>query len=62
MAKFAYNNITIANSSYTLFELHFVYYPKVFYKKNFDLYFKPKIGDKLVAKLRNLIFVYKKNF
>lgn len=62
MAKFAYNNIIVANSSYTLFELNFVYYPRVFYKENFDLYFKPKIADKLVAKLRNLIFVYKKNF
>ena len=62
MAKFIYNNAKNASSSHILFELNYSYYSQMFYKKNIIFCFKSKLSDKLLAKLRKLVIVYKKNF
>ena len=61
IAKFAYNNAKNANTSYMPFELNYNYYPQMSYKKEVDSYFKSKLVDKLLAKLRELMIVCQKN-
>ena len=56
MAKFAYNKAKNANTEYTYFKLNCKYHPRIFYKENIDLYFRFKVTDELIIKLRNLIF------
>ena len=43
------------------FELNCVYYSWIFYEKNINFYFKFKLIDKLSAKLRRLMTVYREN-
>lgn len=43
------------------FKLNCNYHLKVFYNKNINFYCKSKLINKLVAKLKDLMFIYKKN-
>ena len=61
MAEFAYNNIKNVNIGYTLLKLNYSYHLQMLYKKNVDPCFKFKLADKLLAKLKELIIIYKKN-
>lgn len=61
MAKFVYNNAKNANIGYISFELNCSYYLYILYKENLDFRSKSKSIDKLIAKLRDLIIVYREN-
>lgn len=61
MAKFMYNNAKNTSCSYTAFELNCGYYLQMFYKKNVNLRFKSNSANELLAKLKELMFVYRKN-
>lgn len=61
MAKFAYNNIKNANTGYTFFKLNCGYHPGVFDKDIINSHLKSKAVDKLVAKLKTLMSMCKKN-
>lgn len=60
MAEFAYNNIKNACISHILFELNYLYYYLIFYKKDVNSYFKSQFANKLTIKSSNLMTVYKK--
>lgn len=51
MAKFVYNNIKNASTSYIYFELNCGYHFYVFYEENNDLYSKTKSANELLIKL-----------
>ena len=55
IAKFAYNNIRNASTSYIFFKLNCRYHPYVSYKEDLNLYLKSKTIEKLFFKLQNLI-------
>ena len=61
MAEFAYNNAKNTSTGYTPFELNCDFHPQVSYKKNVNPCSKLKVANKLAVKLRNLMFVYRKN-
>ena len=61
MAEFTYNNAKNASTGHTPFELNCSYYPQILYKEEIDLRSKSKSADKLLAELRELIFVYWEN-
>lgn len=61
MAKFIYNDAKNASTNHTPFELNRDYHPRILYEENIDPRFKSKSVDKLAAKLRNLLIMYKKN-
>ena len=62
MAEFAYNNAKNASFGYILFKFNCGYYPWILYKKNVNPHFKSKSADKLLAELKELIIIYRKNF
>ena len=61
MAEFAYNNAKNASTSYTPFELNCGYHPRILYKDDVNPQSKSKSADKLSAKLRELMIVYREN-
>ncbi len=61
MAKFAYNNVKNANTSYLSFELNCSFYSQAFYEEDVDSYSQLKSVDKLANELRELMVVYKEN-
>lgn len=44
------------------FKLNYEYYFCVFFRKDINFYFKSKLANKLLNKLKNLIIVYYKTF
>ncbi len=62
MAKFAYNNIKNASTGHTPFKLKCGYHPRASYKENINPRSQPKLADKLVTKLRELMAVCRENF
>lgn len=62
IAEFVYNNAKNASTCHMFFELNYGYYLRVFYKKGIDPCSKSSTIDKLAIKLKNVIFIYKKNF
>ena len=61
MAEFAYNNTKNASTGHMPFELNCSYHLWISYKEEVDSCFKLKSADKLLAELRELIFVYQEN-
>ena len=61
MAEFAYNNAKNANNGYIPFKLNCGYHPRIFIKEDIDPCSWSKTADKLSAKLRELIFICRKN-
>lgn len=61
MTKFTYNNVKNINIGYIFFKLNYNFYLKVFYRKNVNFYSKSKLIDKLIAKLKDLVFIHRKN-
>ena len=59
--KFAYNNITNATTSYTIFKLKYKYHPQVLFEKDINPYFRFFLANKLTDKLRKLIEIYCQN-
>ena len=62
MAEFAYNNAKNASTGHTSFKLNCGYHPRVLYKEDVDPHSKSRLADELLAKLRELIIVCRKNF
>lgn len=60
IAKFAYNNIQNTITVYIFFKLNYGYYLHVFFKKNFNSFFKSKSADKLLVDQKELIIIYRK--
>lgn len=62
MAKFTYNNVKNANTSYILFKLNCSYYPCVFFEDDVDyLCLIIYSANKLADELRNLMTIYQQN-
>ena len=61
MAESAYNNAKNASSGYMLFKFNCSYHPWMLYKKDVNPCTKSKSANKLSAKLKKLIIIYKKN-
>lgn len=61
MAEFTYNNAKNASTGHKAFELNCGYQLRVFYKEVVNSYSNFKTADKLAAKFRDLMFVYKEN-
>ena len=61
MAEFVYNNAKNANTRRTSFKLNCVYHLWVFYEEDIDLQLKSKSANKLLAELRELMIVCRKN-
>ena len=57
MTGFAYHNTKSVSTGYTPFELDYSYHPWMLYKEEVDLCSKFKSADKLLAKLRELMFI-----
>lgn len=62
IAEFVYNNAKNASTGHTFLELNYGYYLRVFYKKSINSCSKSSTIDKLAVKLKDVIFIYKKNF
>ena len=60
MTEFIYNNAKNTSFSHTPFELYCGYYFQMLYKNNINPCSKSKLGDKLLAELKELIIVYRK--
>ena len=61
MAEFVYNNAKNASFGHTPFELNCGYYPQILYKDNINSRSKSKLADNLLAELRELMIICKKN-
>ena len=61
MAKFAYKNAKNGTIGPLLFELNYRYHFYIFYKKDTNLCSKSKSTNKLLAKLKKLITICRKN-
>ena len=61
MAEFAYNNAKNASIGFMPFELNCGYYPRVSYKKDFDLRLKSRTAEKLSSELQELMTVCQQN-
>ena len=61
MVEFAYNNTKNASSGYMPFKLNCGYHFRMSYKNDVNPCSKSKSADNLLAKLRKLIIVCKKN-
>ena len=61
MAKFAYNNANNSSTGLTPFELNCGYYPQMLYKEDVEFHSQFKLSDKLLAKPRELIIVWRKD-
>ena len=61
MAQFTYKNANNARTGHTPFELNCGYYLWVFYQEYIDSRSKSKSADKLLAELRELMTVCRKN-
>lgn len=61
IAKFAYKNVNNINNYYIPFKFYNIYYLYVFYKEDINLYLKFKLIYILIARLRNLISMDRKN-
>ena len=61
MAEFAYNNAKNLSTGHTPFELNCGYHPRVSFEKDTDPRSRLKSADKLSAKLRDLMTVYREN-
>ena len=57
-----YNNIKNANTGSTPFKLNCGYHLYMFYIENVNFPFKFKLVDELLAKLKELMTICKKNF
>ncbi len=53
MAEFTYNNAKNTSTSHTLFELNYVYYPRVIFEKNISSRLRFHSADKLAEKLKS---------
>lgn len=49
------------NINHISFEVNYNNYPCIYYKKDFNFYFKSKFVNKLASKLKKLIILYRKN-
>ena len=61
MTKLVFNNNKNPSINHTLFKFNCSYYFWILYKKNVNLCSKSKSADKLLAKLRELMIICKKN-
>ena len=61
MVELAYNNTKNASTGHTPFELNCSYHPRMLYEEDVDLRSQSKLVDKLSAKLRRLMTVYREN-
>ena len=61
MTEIVNNNAKNVSNNYMPFELNCKYHPWIFYKEDIDSHFKFKLADKLLAALRELITVCRKN-
>ena len=61
MAEFAYNNTKNTSIGHTPFELNCGYHPRILYKEDVDSHLQSKSADELLAKLRELMIVCRKN-
>lgn len=61
MTEFVYNNIKNLNSGQISFKLNCNYHIYIFYKNNIVYKSKFKLVDIIIAKLRELIIVYRDN-
>ena len=61
MAEFTYNNGKNASTSHTPFKLNCGYHLRIWYKEEVDSYSKSKLADKLLAELKELMIVCRKN-
>ena len=61
MAEFAYNNAKNASAGHTPFELNCGYHSRMSYKDNVNSYSKSKLADNLLAELKELMIVCRKN-
>ena len=61
MAKFAYKNAKNSSTNHMSFELNCGYYPRVSFEKDTNPCSQSKLTDKLLAELRDLITVCRKN-
>lgn len=60
MAKFAPNNIKNASTGLMVFKLNCGYYSLILYKNDVNPCFMLKSADKLLAKLKKQIIIFKK--
>ena len=61
MAEFAYNNAKNASTGHMPFELNCGYHPRVSYKEDFNSHSQFRSADELLAELRELMIVCRKN-
>ena len=61
MAEFAYNNAKNTSTGHTLFELNYGFYLRMSYKEDVDPRSQSKLADELLAELRELMIVCRKN-
>ena len=61
MAEFAYNNAKNLSTSHRPFKLNCSYHSRMLYKEEVNPYPKSKSEDKLLAELRELMFIYQEN-
>lgn len=61
IAKFAYNNVKTTSISHIHFKLNYNYHFHISYKENLNSLSKSKSTIKSLAKLRELIIIYKKS-
>ena len=62
MTEFAYNNANNASTDHTHFEFNYDYYPQMLYEEDVDPRSKSKLAEELLAELKELIIVCRKNF
>lgn len=62
MAEFAYNNAKNASTNHMPYKFNYGYHLRIFYKKDFNLCSKSKVGNELAGKLKNLMTLYWENF
>ena len=61
MAEFAYNNVKNASTGHMPFELNCGYHFRMSYKEDIDPRSQSKLADELLAELRELMTVCRKN-
>lgn len=61
MSECAYNSTKNINTGYMSFELHYIYYPHVFFENKLDSYLKSCSPNELAKELRKVIFIYQQN-
>lgn len=62
LIKFIYNNANNISNNDIIFKLNCKYQFSILYKHDIDVYLKFRILNKLIANLKKVLTIYKKNF